>query len=153
MLYIFSSWKEAQFFSHSAYNIVDYVLVFFRAYRDEKGVIIFYRKAIAIRYFTSGWFFINLLACFPSSTITYGVYRRTYSMTGIHDEAARFVYFLNIFKMFRLIGMKSRIIHLIDSSDKLAGLWTSVRIEKLKMVEFTFYIILLTDHFSLRMFF
>lgn len=128
--------------------IIDYALVFFRAYRDEKGVIIFSRKAIAIRYFTSGWFFINLFACFPAAAIMYRKYHRTYSMTGIHDEATRFVYFLNIFKMFRLIGMKGRIIQLVDSSDFSSWLWTKFSIEKLKMIEFTFYIILLTHWFG-----
>ena len=63
---------------------------------------------------------------------------------GIQDVDLRFFYLLSLLKMFRLIGIKGRVRLLIESSEWVSGLWTSFNIEKLKFIEFAFWVVLLT---------
>ncbi|KAL7463132.1 hypothetical protein ACHAXS_003513 [Conticribra weissflogii] len=47
--------------------VVDTFMNFFRAYRGSDGKLIFSLPAIRRSYIRSGWFFINLMAAFPST--------------------------------------------------------------------------------------
>ena len=57
-----------------AFNVVvnliflfDAFLQFSRAYRDDSGTLVFSLVAIRKNYIRSGWFFMNLLASFPTA--------------------------------------------------------------------------------------
>ena len=106
-------------------------------------------RSIALRYIKSGWFFINLLASFPTSLVAYYVYGGvTVLDEGIHDRNLRLLFMLNLLKMFRLIGIKGRIRRLVDASTFVSGLWTKLSIETFKFIEFAFLIILITHWFG-----
>jgi len=121
----------------------DSILVFFRAYRDKDGRLFFSHRSIALNYIKSGWFFINLVACIPTDLIFYlESVANNYLAEGLGDSV-RYYFYFGLFKMFRFIGMKRRIRHLMDTSEFFSGLWLRINIETAKMVEFVIMIILL----------
>ena len=140
--------EEQFFFVHISYlhvvSTADSILVFFRAYRDKDGRIIFSHRSIALRYIKSGWFFVNLLASTPTVLILYIDYKQEYLVESLHSSGVRFYFFLGLFKLFRLYGLNGRIKHLMDTSEFVSGLWVKINIMTAKMFEFLLVIILLT---------
>ena len=82
--------EEQFFFVHISYlhvvSTADSILVFFRAYRDKDGRIIFSHRSIALRYIKSGWFFVNLLASTPTVLILYIDYKQEYLVESLHSS-------------------------------------------------------------------
>jgi hypothetical protein len=92
-------------------HTVDTFLVFFRAYRDEKGLLVYSLAKIRRNYIRSGWFFLNLLASFPGTLLSYLVSLK-YTDEQLDDlvqnsDALRMVLFLfEMFKLLRLVRFK-----------------------------------------------
>ena len=120
----------------------DSILWFFRAYKDKNGRTIFSLRSIARRYVTSGWFFVNLLACTPTVLIVYFEYKQQYFVETLHAENIRFYYYFGLFKLFRLYGLNARIKHLMSTSKYASGLWVKINIMTARMFLFLVAVIL-----------
>jgi hypothetical protein len=125
------------------YIQVDTFLAFFRAYRDEKGILIYSLATIRKQYIRSGWFFLNLIACFPGTIIGFIV---TKSLTDEQVEAMmegsptvhRVLFIFEMFKLLRLVRFKK----LITQSLIISRLWEVLNIETTLVLKFMFLIAL-----------
>ena len=78
---------------------VDTILLFFRAYYNEDGVIVYELRRIARNYVFSGRFFVHLLASAPLQVRTY----KYYVTTQIHT----YTYTHKLALLFRLFSLCS----------------------------------------------
>lgn len=126
--------------SMNAVFFIDTILVFFRAYRDENGVLIFSLRTIARRYIRSGWFFVNLLASLPTTSILYAKYHRNdESLTG--DDS---IFIFELFKLLRLVRINARIKKLLNTSETVAKMYEHVDLGISLTVKFLFLIVLVS---------
>lgn len=125
--------------SMNAIFLIDTFMVFFRAYRDENGVLIFSLRTIARRYIRSGWFFLNLLASFPTTSILYAKLHQN-DMTVTGDS----LFIFEFFKLLRLVRINARIKKLLNTSETIAKMYENVNLGLSLTVKFTFLIILVT---------
>jgi hypothetical protein len=125
--------------STNAVFFIDTFLIFLRAYRDENGLLIFSLRTIARQYIRSGWFFINLLASFPTTTILYTNYHRNgQNVTG----NALFV--MELFKLLRLVRINAKIKKLLSTSETIAKIYEHVNLGVTLTVKFVFLIVLVS---------
>jgi len=125
--------------SMNAVFFIDTFMVFFRAYRDDNGVLIFSLRTIARRYIRSGWFFVNLLASFPTTSILYAKYRQN-DMTVTGDT----LFILEMFKLLRLVRINVRIKKLLNTSETVAKMYEHVNLGISLTVKFVFLIVLVS---------
>jgi hypothetical protein len=125
--------------SMNAVFFVDTFMVFFRAYRDENGQLIFSLRTIARRYIRSGWFFVNLLASFPTTTLLYAkYYRNDEQLTG--DR----LFAVEVFKLLRIVRLNARIKKLLNSSETVSKIYERVNLGITLTVKFLFLIVLVS---------
>ena len=128
--------------SMNAVFFIDTFMIFFRAYRDKRGVLIFSLRSIALRYIRSGWFFINLLGSFPTTAILYARYRKGEEMGG---DA---LFIMELFKLCRLLRINVRITSLFRTSVFIAKIYEHVNLVFTLILKFLFLIILVSHWFS-----
>eukprot|EP00985_Skeletonema_marinoi_P001454 scaffold581_cov127-Skeletonema_marinoi.AAC.5 len=126
--------------SMNAVFFIDTFMVFFRAYRDDNGVLIFSLRTIARRYIRSGWFFVNLLASFPTTSILYAKYRQNDTVTVTGDT----LFILEMFKLLRLVRINVRIKKLLNTSETVAKMYEHVDLGISLTVKFVFLIVLVS---------
>ncbi len=82
-----------------AFFIVDTILYFFRAYYDYIQRLVCSHSLIIYNYIT-GWFFVDLIACFPTPIIQYNILRNP---DWEHNKRAfNLVRYLDLFQLLRL---------------------------------------------------
>jgi hypothetical protein len=125
--------------SMNAVFFIDTFMVFFRAYRDENGQLIFNLRTIARRYIRSGWFFVNLLASVPTTTVLYAkYYRNAEQVTG--DT----LFIVELFKLLRLVRINVRIKKLLNTSETVSKIYERVNLGITLTVKFLFLIVLVS---------
>ncbi|KAL7495293.1 hypothetical protein ACHAWT_006619 [Skeletonema menzelii] len=125
--------------SMNAVFFFDTFIAFFRAYRDENGVLIFSLRTIAKRYIRSGWFFVNLLASFPTTSILYAkYYRNGEQVTG--DT----LFIFELFKLLRLVRINVRIKKLLNTSETISKMYERVNLGISLTAKFVFLIVLVS---------
>ncbi|KAL7535358.1 hypothetical protein ACHAXR_006440 [Thalassiosira sp. AJA248-18] len=133
---------ESYFIFNTIVNMaffVDTFLAFFRAYRDKNGRIVFNLKTIAKQYIKSGWFFINLLASLPTSSIVYYDARkhlRSGNFEALDNDNTRLYFFLEFFKLLRLFRIKK----IMYTSELMSRFWERINIEIALIIKFIFLI-------------
>jgi len=135
---IFNTFTNALF-------LVDTILAFFRAYRDKNGRIVYSLKTIGRRYIRSGWFFVNLLASLPASSLIYREAREQIKK-GTEGETfdppnLRIYFVLELFKLLRLVRIKK----IMQTSEVMSSIWERINVEMALTLKFIFMIIL-TSH-------
>mmetsp|Transcript_20730 Transcript_20730/g.46032 ORF Transcript_20730/g.46032 Transcript_20730/m.46032 type:complete len:584 (-) Transcript_20730:831-2582(-) len=136
------------FRSYFAFQVVvnsifffDVWLTFFRAFKDKDGKLVYSLKSIRRAYFRSGWFFVNILACTPTTIIMYANGQRLINNVGMDalaDHNFRLSMLLNLFKLFRL----ARINRVMKQSELINSMWERARIEVALCLKFSFTIVL-----------
>ena len=89
--------------------LIDTFLSFFRAYRDEHGRMVFSLRSIRRHYIRSGWFFVNLLASIPASSLVYGEAKEAMDSGDtqpLDNPNMRLYFILELFKLLRLLRIK-----------------------------------------------
>lgn len=109
--------------------MVDTFLAFFRAYYDKSGRLVYSLKTIRKNYIRSGWFFINVLASLPTSSIIYKEASARMvdgDVDDLQSDNLRLVYFLfSLFKLLRLL----RIRKVMETSQLLSSVWERTNVE------------------------
>lgn len=130
-----------------AFNVIvnaifffDTFLAFFRAYRDDRGVLVYSLKRIRSNYIKSGWFFLNLLACIPGTAISHNKMPYFDAATmdeSLQDSSGASLFFLfEILKLFRLLRFRK----LLEQSMFVKRIWEMINVETALMLKFTFLI-------------
>ena len=123
---------------------IDTFMTFFRAYRDERGVLIYSLKRIRNNYIKSGWFFLNLLACIPGTAISHAQFPEFDATTmdqSLADFGGAALFFLfELFKLFRLLRFRK----LLEQSVLVRRGWEIIKVEYALLIKFTFLIALIS---------
>ena len=117
--------------------LIDTFLSFFRAYRDEHGRMVFSLRSIRRHYIRSGWFFVNLLASIPASSLVYGAAKEamdTGDTQPLDNPNMRLYFILELFKLLRLLRIKK----IMKSSYIMKRLWEKVNVEFALTAKFMF---------------
>mmetsp|Transcript_494 Transcript_494/g.632 ORF Transcript_494/g.632 Transcript_494/m.632 type:complete len:564 (+) Transcript_494:215-1906(+) len=100
-------WLVVNFVINALY-IIDTFMQFFRAYHDDEGMLVYELKKIARNYGCSGQFILNLLSCFPSQGLIYGMDRMVFGTeTDVTDGSFIFYTLIDMTKLLRLTRVKS----------------------------------------------
>ena len=127
--------------SMNAIFFIDTFICFFRAYRDEKGLLVFSLRSIALNYIRSGWFFINLLASFPTTAIDYSNYKQA-------DPSSGSTFFIfELFKLLRLLRINVKIKQTLRS-EVVTKIYEHVNLAVTLMLKFLFLIIVVSHWFG-----
>eukprot|EP00956_Cyclotella_meneghiniana_P024715 scaffold50014_cov66-Cyclotella_meneghiniana.AAC.7 len=127
----------------NALFVVDTFLAFFRAYRDDHGVLIYSLSRIRKNYITSGWFIANLLACIPGTIVTWSQMPSEWddsAMDAQLQENTSLFFLFEGFKLLRLI----RFNRLCETSPFIKGIWERLNVEHALMMKFLFLIVLIS---------
>ena len=127
--------------SMNAIFFIDTFICFFRAYRDEKGLLVFSLRSIALNYIRSGWFFINLLAAFPTTAIDYSNYKNADPTSG----STLFIF--ELFKLLRLLRINVKIKQTLRS-EVISKIYEHVNLAVTLMLKFLFLIIVVSHWFG-----
>ena len=121
---------------------VDTFLAFFRAYRDQKGYLIYSLAKIRKNYIRSGWFFMNLLACVPGTGISHAMSIEidTSDLDAQLGNSAVTAFF--IFEVFKLLRL-ARFGKLVNQSSIITRLWENINVETALALKFMFLIALI----------
>lgn len=127
-----------------AFNVVvnliflfDAFLQFFRAYRDDSGTLVFSLVAIRKNYIRSGWFFMNLLASFPTAMFLAAVVD---DADPLDSDLFRGLWVFELFKLLRLMRVKK----LMATSQVIQNFWEKINVETMLMFKFLFLITLVS---------
>ena len=102
--------------------VVDTFLAFFRAYRDDNGILIYSLSRIRKNYIASGWFIANLLACIPGTIVTWSQMPSEWddsAMDAQLQENTSLFFLFEGFKLLRLI----RFNRLCETSPFMKDIW------------------------------
>lgn len=92
----------------NALYIIDTFMQFFRAYHDHEGMLVYELKKIARNYGCSGQFILNLLSCFPTQGLVYGLDRQVFDgETDVTDNTFILYTLIDMMKLLRLTRLKS----------------------------------------------
>ena len=117
----------------------DTFICFFRAYRDDDGVLVMSLRTIARRYVRSGWFFVNLLASFPTTSILYARFHQNgEQVTG--DT----LFIFELFKLLRLVRINAKIKKLLNTSETIAKMYERVNLGISLTIKFVFLIVIVS---------
>ncbi|KAL7549143.1 hypothetical protein ACHAWF_012412 [Thalassiosira exigua] len=120
--------------------LLDTFLHFFRAYRDKDGHIVFCLKTIQRSYIRSGWFFVNILASLPATTLFYSQAREMLENGGdvsvLAESNLRAYFILESFKLLRLLRIK----RIMMTSEVMTRSWERLNIESTLVLKFVFMI-------------
>ena len=117
-MYKIGAWNAFNIFLNAIY-IVDTFMQFFRAYYDDDGKLVYNLRTIRRNYFFSSYFWLNLVACFPSQAILYSIYR-AHGGEGALDPGH--IHLLQMTQLLRLLRI-ARIRSLAKSSLVLQEWW------------------------------
>lgn len=127
-----------------AFNVVvnliflfDAFLQFSRAYRDDSGTLVFSLVAIRKNYIRSGWFFMNLLASFPTAMFLAAVVD---DADPLDSDLFRGLWVFELFKLLRLMRVKK----LMATSPVIQNFWEKINVETMLMFKFLFLITLVS---------
>lgn len=127
-----------------AFNVVvnliflfDAFLQFSRAYRDDSGTLVFSLVAIRKNYIRSGWFFMNLLASFPTAMFLAAVVD---DADPLDSDLFRGLWVFELFKLLRLMRVKK----LMATSQVIQNFWEKINVETMLMFKFLFLITLVS---------
>eukprot|EP00984_Skeletonema_dohrnii_P031979 scaffold25271_cov86-Skeletonema_dohrnii-CCMP3373.AAC.2 len=88
--------------------IIDTFMQFFRAYYDDEGMLVYELKKIARNYGCSRQFILNLISCFPTQALLYGLDRMVFrTESGVSDESFLFFTIIDMIKLLRLTRVTS----------------------------------------------
>jgi len=120
----------------------DTFLYFFRAYRDERGLLVFRPEKIRNKYCRT-WFFPNLLSVLPSTVTFYVLGNLLLNSTTSFQEASdsnNFVVFLRFIDLFKLMRF-GRVSTIMGSSDAVTAVLQSGNSQFIQFWKYVFLII------------
>ena len=123
--------------------IIDAFMLFFRAYYDEEGMLVYELKKIARNYGCSRQFILNFISCFPTQAVLYGLDRSVFNTDpDVTNESFLLFTLIDLIKLLRL----TRVSSLTKSSTYIQTFWEKQSIPKVMLVVFVGKMILFS-HF------
>ncbi len=88
--------------------IMDTFILFFRAYYDDEGILVYELKKIARNYGCSRQFLLNLISCFPTEAVLYGLDRLIFRVNPDEvDESLLLFTLTDLVKLLRIARVRS----------------------------------------------
>ena len=100
--------------------IIDMFMQFFRAYYNDEGILEYELKKIARNYLCSRQFLLNLISCFPTQSLLFGLDRVVYHEdVDVTDQSFLLVVVIDLVKLLRIVRVRS----LAKSSTFIQTFW------------------------------
>ena len=113
--------------------IIDAIMLFFRAYYDDEGMLVYELKKIARNYMCSRQFILNFISCFPTQALLYGLDRLVFNADpDVTDTSFLFLTLIDLIKLLRL----TRVSSLTKSSYFIQSFWEKQSIPKMMLAVF-----------------
>jgi hypothetical protein len=119
--------------------IIDMFMHFFRAYYDDEGIIVYDLKKIARNYGLSRQFVLNLISCFPTQAVIYGLDRAIFRVdSDVTDQSFLMFVMIDSVKLLRILQINK----LAKSSSYVRTVWEKQHVALTMLLVFTVKMVL-----------